>query len=593
MSGNMPTQGSPGFAVQIAKRRELFGWSCAISYFFFMIWGYQIFIINDTGFLNGSWIDSAAMFAFAGFIAIFSFRYGCDPDGLTKIVNYTTPPAIVITTLFALLPNPFAPVLYIFACILMCPAIARSVYGVISTSAPVKKITGYMVGTAISFILFAFWIVLNLPKETAFLVPALLAVFTWFAIRRSVSLPHIPHSAKAIKFSKNAVIVFCVALPVSFWFNLMAEMMVNNLFAGGDLSSQSYGAVETLLTWIPLGLGIIMFTAISDRGYERVGFMIGMGFFLQSILFLILLNDSKNVFYLPIIIANLTGAIYVVFFIIAFPVYFLMKGSKQPVFSASIGVIITAAFQGGCWLKSMYLPDFLMRLGIPLYVSSAVSAVLFFTLICFLFERYNEKTLAAALYDFLYDKSSKAPNTQRIKSNAPTTQENALTAIAAQGNKTAALESPYKPNKTDADDVNRISDAGFTKKEIDVALLLLEGKMRSEITRKLRLSSADATNLMNSIRDKISGINYMKQKNNAIYTVNIEFKLTRRETDTLRCLCKKMTNSEIATELVISEETAKKHVHSLMAKLPVKDRKEVPAWMAAFFDMKETKADDL
>lgn len=50
--------------------------------------------------------------------------------------------------------------------------------------------------------------------------------------------------------------------------------------------------------------------------------------------------------------------------------------------------------------------------------------------------------------------------------------------------------------------------------------------------------------------------------------------LTLRELDVLRAIAKGMSNQEIGSHLFISENTVKFHVHSLLAKLNLSDRKE-------------------
>ena len=45
-----------------------------------------------------------------------------------------------------------------------------------------------------------------------------------------------------------------------------------------------------------------------------------------------------------------------------------------------------------------------------------------------------------------------------------------------------------------------------------------------------------------------------------------------REEDVLRGLCRGMTNQEIADALVVSIDTVKTHVGSLLRKLPARDR---------------------
>ena len=50
--------------------------------------------------------------------------------------------------------------------------------------------------------------------------------------------------------------------------------------------------------------------------------------------------------------------------------------------------------------------------------------------------------------------------------------------------------------------------------------------------------------------------------------------LTLRELDVLRAIAGGMSNQEIGNHLFISENTVKFHVHSLLAKLNLSDRKE-------------------
>ena len=115
----------------------------------------------------------------------------------------------------------------------------------------------------------------------------------------------------------------------------------------------------------------------------------------------------------------------------------------------------------------------------------------------------------------------------------------------------------------------------LTTEEINVALLLIEGKSRSEITRSLHLSSIEANNCFNSLRKKISA---MGDSDPVIAAAITEYKLTRREVDILRCIRREMTNIEIAAELFLSEETVKTHVRNLLKKLKIASRKEIWTW---------------
>lgn len=119
----------------------------------------------------------------------------------------------------------------------------------------------------------------------------------------------------------------------------------------------------------------------------------------------------------------------------------------------------------------------------------------------------------------------------------------------------------------------------FTPEEIDVAMLLIEGKMRSEISRSLHLSSAETDRRIESIRGKID-IN--GDSNPLVATVAKEYRLTQREKDIFCCLLKGMTNAGISAELFISEGTVKIHVRNLLKKIKLENRQGVKIWSETF-----------
>jgi len=227
------------------------------------------------------------------------------------------------------------------------------------------------------------------------------------------------------------------------------------------------------------------------------------------------------------------GGMYTQYFACTFLIYFY-ESSKRVVLAASSGCIIFLVQQGIGWHKTVFIPRVLMVLGAPLYVSSAVSAVVFILLVYYLLEKFRNKTLAAALYACFY----KEENTGK-----PELSEN----------------------------INEL----FTPEEIDVAMLLIEGKMRSEITRSLHLSAEEANKRISSIRSKVSN---MGDPDPVIAAAIAEYRLTPRETDILRCFRREMTNVEIAAQLFLSEETVKTHVRNLLRKLKIGSRKDIKLW---------------
>jgi len=125
--------------------------------------------------------------------------------------------------------------------------------------------------------------------------------------------------------------------------------------------------------------------------------------------------------------------------------------------------------------------------------------------------------------------------------------------------------------------VNRdMINAGLTQAEISMARLLLNGESRSYITRHLRISAAEYNATEKSIRQKM---NAAGGRDLTIAAVAVKYKLTSRETDMLRYLSRNAGNDAIAAELHLSDVTVRRHINSLLNKLPVGERQNVPEWI--------------
>ena len=114
----------------------------------------------------------------------------------------------------------------------------------------------------------------------------------------------------------------------------------------------------------------------------------------------------------------------------------------------------------------------------------------------------------------------------------------------------------------------------LTPGETDVAMLLIEGESRNSISRRLHRPIEKIHRDIDAIREKVIR---RGDPDPGIAAAVRKFELTRRETDLLRCICRRMTNAGIAADLFISGETVKSHMRSLLKKLPVENRTEVPA----------------
>ena len=122
------------------------------------------------------------------------------------------------------------------------------------------------------------------------------------------------------------------------------------------------------------------------------------------------------------------------------------------------------------------------------------------------------------------------------------------------------------------------ADPELTAQEQEVALLLTEGITKGDIARKLHMSAEEVGLSIKVIREKVVG---MADPDPTIAAVLHEYKLTSREADMLRCIRADMGIDAIADELFLSEETVRKHIRSLMKKLPVEKRQDVAAWLGA------------
>ena len=102
----------------------------------------------------------------------------------------------------------------------------------------------------------------------------------------------------------------------------------------------------------------------------------------------------------------------------------------------------------------------------------------------------------------------------------------------------------------------------------DVRMEELAETIRLAADGEITLHPKVAARVINEIHDRSSRKNTSSQP------------LTSREMDVLKLIALGMTNSEIAEELVISENTVKSHVRSILSKLDVFDRTQaaVYAW---------------
>ncbi|HTI13891.1 MAG TPA: response regulator transcription factor [Dictyobacter sp.] len=106
---------------------------------------------------------------------------------------------------------------------------------------------------------------------------------------------------------------------------------------------------------------------------------------------------------------------------------------------------------------------------------------------------------------------------------------------------------------------------------------LLKDAPREDIFKAIRITMQGGSFLQPIVASKLlRHVGQQQQKTQTSHTTNIlpVEDLTERELEVLRLLAQGMPNKEIASQLIISERTAKFHVSSIMSKLGATNRTE-------------------
>ena len=119
----------------------------------------------------------------------------------------------------------------------------------------------------------------------------------------------------------------------------------------------------------------------------------------------------------------------------------------------------------------------------------------------------------------------------------------------------------------------------ITPEEKEVALLLMEQMPQREIIRRLNISAAEVAKRANAVREKMSGMASPDPEADAAAD---EFGLTQREVDVLRGLLQGKSNAALASDLILSPDTVRIHVRSLLKKLSVDSRQDIIGWFDTY-----------
>jgi DNA-binding NarL/FixJ family response regulator len=440
----------------------------------------------------------------------------------------------------------------------MAPALIRRAYGVARTAPAGYVLTAYMSGIAVAFLLMNsfldYCIDYDLPAVIPYAVNAFLALPAWFWVRRHIGIVRGTPDNLRFRLSMPLLLVLVSVGILILWLVKMRGLINYTVEEFDDILYIPVYYFLPTICWILFGI-------IGDKGREKISVIGTSALFLISIQLAFLVGDPTNPAVIPLVVLNHFFGFMILYFILAIPVY-AFKRAKRPVFAASLGI----ASYMLTWLLSRLvhpiIPRSLLEAGTPLFVATAIPAIVLLVLLNFVFQRHREKTLAAALYALFHGDAEGWAH------------------VGGQ-NETGQPPSNEAPG---ASETRSMENAGFTPEEIEVAMLLIEGETQRDAYRKLHLSVEEFNARIKTIREKVSGTG---DPDPVISAIVREYGLTPRETDMLRYLQNGKTNAEIALEVFLSEGTIKIHVRNVLNKLPVGSRQNVAAWVKAYGEEKK------
>ncbi len=497
--------------------------------------------------------------AFAIPIIALSLAYSNNIKAISRIFRYTMPVGIVFTATMALLPEPWFVALFIASGPVMAPLAIRSCYDAVRSAKPAKRMQTFMSAITAAIFVHASWLLivqsLGFTPFVQFLFPTVVTLASYALLWRHPS-EQAPRSGTVATLRPPTTFV-AGSQPTLFY--IIFVFLVVFVF---DLSSDlfhTYFLTEGLTNDILLFIGgiflpaicLTLYAVLADRKQEKKAILVGMSLYLLG---LVLALSRQEATVWPLIIADGIGGAYADFFVVGFSLLFFSETDK-PVLMASLGLaldVLTASF---LWTVDAWLPASLIQgFGTGNIVVMAVLTILLLVTAMLAFDRQNEKNIVLAIFRLRQSEAATMPpHKETLK-------------------ETVAFSEPTS---------EALPDAGFSQREREVASLLIEGYTQGEIARRLHLPAGKVGGHLKHIRDKVNGVPTQGVEA-ALERVVKDFALTKRESQTLRSLVEGRTNSEIAAELFISEETVKFHVRNLMKKLPIEGRRQVASWLANY-----------
>jgi DNA-binding NarL/FixJ family response regulator len=543
---------------QATSRREFWGFAGVAIWFFSTYLNY-----NDTLMASGNWV-TCFMFALGVSAILSAILFNKRTQALSALALYATPVVVLITAFDHLTPPAMNITLYILSGVLGGPILARRAYGMVRTAQPNKRFIRFMTVVAFGpiFNMVAFFI----PETHVWLWYALVAaplLLGWIGVRRIV--PDMPESAMPQANAPKpwrSIIMITITIVLFHLSSMFSSTLHTFLFNIG--TNDEFPLITFLAAYLP-AFAFILFGWLSDKRWERQGFLVAMALVLVGLFVLLIPGHAYTV---PVMsIADGLGGTYYEFFIISFSLYFFTS-SKNPMLMAVLGLSIDLFSAGFAW-TGITSPEtwllsraddfdlrYIKELEPVLFAAMGICVALSIVIVLWIQMRNNERALGVVLTERLYGAAGDAAS------------------VPAAESEEVALP-----------DTEAFENIGILAvEEQRIATLLIEGYTKGEISRKLKLPTGEVSESLTQIRNKITGRDTSFDTTDAdtlLARAATEYKLTTREAQILRGFYEGKSNAEIAAEFFVSESTVKTHINNLFKKLPVKNRTEIREWLLA------------
>lgn len=525
--------------------REWRGLTCAFVWFFCSMYSYY------DPFFEGNFTVFYFMALLCVALAATTLLWEKKPDWMNGTLLLTTPLGALCSALIPFVPTNLSTALFFSTAIWMAPLLCRRLYGILIITRPNVRTRMYISTVSVTIVLQMIWVLLPLPFEIKFPILSVFALLGFLGGFDHLPLRNREPWINVKPRSSVRLLQIISAIVLLFALNIFNTLIHTHIVMG----SLENNDVFMLVIWAVVPIAFFVFAIFTDVGKERLGFIVAMAFILMGCFLALMPNES--VFTAPLLLMDEFGGTITEFYFLTMTLIFFPT-TRRPLLVAVSGLIIHTISSAMLWIQQLWLPEFLLneQVNRPLVIFGAVCVLLLTPLVFSVWERHRDQTLMAALLGI------KQKDEEKIKA-APLRTQGTLESVGIQGQ---------------IDSLDWIRSLDLIEREYRVALLLCEGQTREEITQELGLTFAQVSELLRSIRTKLSVLPPIGRSRAAGRAVE-RYGLTQREAEVFDELLLGRSNVEIASNLFIVEATVKFHVRNILKKAGVQNRTQLIAKM--------------